>query len=86
MYSKYILNPNKLNISIKNIKLKQIQFCLLLNIFLIQFYNILDQKINFYFEYMIISFSKIYDEYILRLLSRKYSSLKITLLKRRKVN
>jgi len=37
--------------SIKNIKLKQ-KFNLLLNIFLIQFYNILHQKINFYFEYM----------------------------------
>jgi len=75
IYSKYILSPNKLNISIiqsfKKIKLKQKFDLLLSNISLIQFYNILHQKINSYFEYMIMSFLKIYDKYF-RLLSRKY--------------
>jgi len=57
IYSKYILNPNKLNISIKNIKLKQ-KFDLLSNVSLIQFYNILHQKINVYFQNTITSFFK----------------------------
>jgi len=37
---------------------------------LIQFYNILEEKINSSFKYMIMRFSNTCDEHILRLLSR----------------
>jgi len=59
IYSKYILNHSKFNILIKIIKINSI--CLLHNKVAssINFYNILQKKINSCFEY-VLSFSKVY--------------------------
>ena len=51
----------------------------------IKFYNILQKRrINSYFGYMILNISKTYDEYILRLLARKYSLLTVTITQKKK--
>jgi len=55
IYSKYILNPNKLDTSNKYVKLKQKFDLFIIKYFFDTFDNI-HQKMNSYFEYTITSF------------------------------
>ena len=72
-----------MNLTFQSRLLKQNKFDLLIilqNHFFDQFCNTLKKKINSRFEYIIMNFSKICNKYTSKLLPRKYSLLKITVI------